>query len=439
MNVRRLCVATSLVAAFSALAVHEVAAAGSAASPSVASPVLNTLFRFNGTDGSTPQAGLTADPSGNGVLYGVTTGGGTLGAGTVFRLAPPAKGQTAWRYIILYSFQGSGGSKPDGQSPQSEVLIDPKNGVIYGDTALGGPNNYGTVFQLRPPKSGSKWQESVLANFENGTAKGENPNGALVFDGDGGLFGTALLGGTYNEGTIFHVGPPNGKGWQLKVLQQLGATSTDSTQPFAGLVRDPSTGVLYGTSSTGGSNSKGTVFRLKAINGRWQKTILYSFKGANDGSTPLGKVIIGSDGSLYGTAALAGAYNSGVVFQLSPPTGTGTKWTYRVLHQFLGGTNDGMQPKNLVVGSNGVMYGATLYGGGSTVCTGGCGTIYKMTPPPTGSKTWKEVVLYRFKGSNDSASPQGMMVVDTANNDTLYGTTIGGYNGGVGTIFRLRH
>ena len=387
MNVRRLCAATSLVAVISALASQVDAAA-----PKVSSPVLTTLLRFNGTNGSSPQAGLTADPSGSGTLFGVTSGGGGTGAGTVFKIAPPAKGKTTWRYNIVYNFKGSGGTKVDGQSPQSELLIDPKTGVIYGTTVNGGPNNYGTVFQLRPPKSGtSTWQELILANFQNGTAKGQNPHGALVFDSDGGVLGTALVGGKYNDGTIFHVTPPaTGTGWKFAVLQQLGATSTDSMQPNAGVVRDPSTGVYYGTSSTGGASSKGTVFSLRAVKGGgWQKTILYSFRGGNDGATPLGKVIIAADGSLYGTAALAGAYNKGVVFQLAPPTGSGTKWTYRVLHQFLGGANDGMQPKSLVVGSSGVMYGATLYGGGSSVCSGGCGTIYKMTPPPTGSKIWE--------------------------------------------------
>ena len=139
------------------------------------------------------------------------------------------------------------------------------------------------------------WQESILANFQNGTAKGQNPHGALVFDSDGGVLGTALIGGKYNDGTIFHVTPPaTGTGWKFAVLQQLGATSTDSMQPYAGVVRDPSTGVYYGTSSTGGTYSKGTVFSLKSVKGGgWQKTILYSFRGGNDGSTPLGKVIIG--------------------------------------------------------------------------------------------------------------------------------------------------
>ncbi|HVZ51572.1 MAG TPA: choice-of-anchor tandem repeat GloVer-containing protein [Pseudolabrys sp.] len=407
----------------------------------MASPVLNTLFRFNSTNGATPQAGLTADPSGNGTLFGATSGGGASGIGTIFKLAPPAKGKTTWRFNTLYSFQGNG-TKADGRNPQSPVLIDPKNGFIYGVTFNGGPNEYGTVFQLRPPKSGTTaWQESILANFQNATARGQNPRGALAFDSDGSLVGTAVLGGRYNDGTAFRLVPPNGKvGWQFKLMQNFGVTSADSMQPNGGVVRDPSSGVLYGTSSAGGAGGKGTVFSLKAVKGGWKETILYSFRGGNDGATPLGNLIIGSDGSLYGATALGGAYNSGVVFQLVPPTGSGTKWTLRNLHQFLGGTNDGMQPQSLAIGSKGVLYGSTLYGGGSTVCSGGCGTVYQLTPPPSGSKIWKEVILHRFSGKADSAAPQGMLVVDTADNDTLYGTTIGGYSGtDVGTIFRLRH
>ena len=430
MNVRRLYAATTLVAAISALPSHVIAA-----SPSVASPVLTTIFRFDGAKkGSLPQAGVTADPAGTGVLYGVTTGGGAYGSGIAFKLKPAA-GKNLWPITILHDFKGNG-SNADGRNPMAELLVSPGTGAIYGTTANGGPNDKGTVFQLLPPRSGqTAWRQSVLANFDNYQARGANPRSALIFGGKNSLLGTALLGGGKNDGTAFRLTQPSGKGWGFSLLHTFGATSNDGVQPAAGLVRDPSTNVLYGTTVTGGKHNSGTVYSL--TQGGGQTTILYSFTGGNDGGAPTGNIIIGADGSLYGTASIGGAFNNGVVFQLKPVSG---KWKFRVLHQFLGGSNDGAQPKGLAVGTGGVLYGATLYGGGSSICTGGCGTVFKMTPPSGGGQVWTETLLHRFGGRSDSSAPQGTLAVDTNDNDTLYGTTTGGNTGNdYGTVFRLRH
>lgn len=430
MNVRHLYAATTLVAAVSALATHEVAAA-----QKVASPVLTTIYRFDGAKkGSLPQAGVTADPAGTGVLYGVTTGGGAYGSGIVFKLKPAA-GKKAWPITILHDFKGNG-SNADGRNPVAELLISPSTGAIYGTTANGGPNDKGTIFQLLPPRSGEKtWRQSILANFDKYQARGANPRSALIFDGRDGLIASALLGGRKNDGTAFRLTPPSGKGgWGFALLHAFGATGDDGVQPGAGLVRDPSTNVLYGTTVTGGKHNSGTVYSLKQ--GTGLITILYSFTGGDDGGAPNGNIIIGADGSLYGTASIGGAFNNGVVFRLKAANGN---WKFRVLHQFRG-ANDGAQPKGLAVGTGGALYGATLYGGGSNVCNGGCGTVFKMTPPASGGQIWKETVLHRFGGRGDSSAPQGTLAVDTNDNDTLYGTTTGGNTGNdYGTVFRLRH
>jgi len=435
MNVRRLYAATAMVAVFSVFAGHEAALA--------ASPVFTTIYRFDGTTAARPQAGVTIDPAGTGALFGVTTIGGTNGAGTVFRLRRPAPGKTVWRFTILYNFRGNGGNV-DGRVPVAELLIRPDNGTIYGTTAYGGTLDFGTVFRLQPPPTGqTTWSEKVLLDLAGQPAMGANPHGALIFDGSGGLVGTTLLGGKYNLGTAFHLLPPGpgGTTWKFRDLHDFGATAADGTQPNAPLVRDPSSGILYGTSTAGGAHNAGSVFSVKTVAKVGPvSTTIHSFTGGNDGSTPNGNLVIGPDGSFYGTAAIGGANGTGVAFKLVPPTGTGTKWTYRVLHQFLGGINDGAQPKGLTLGSDGKLYGTTLYGGGSSICGGGCGTVYQLTPPPAGGQNWKFTLLHRFTGRTDSAAPQGMLAVDTSDNDTLYGTATGGYtDSDFGTVFRLKH
>jgi uncharacterized repeat protein (TIGR03803 family) len=111
----------------------------------LAAPVETVLYRFTGgSDGANPIAGLIADNTG--ALYGTTQGGGTGNAGTVFKLTPPAKGQTAWTETVLYNFC-SQPSCSDGLSPQTGLIAD-ERGTLYGTTLSGGSSGAGTVFKL---------------------------------------------------------------------------------------------------------------------------------------------------------------------------------------------------------------------------------------------------------------------------------------------------
>ena len=112
----------------------------------VAAPVETVLYSFTGSDGAGPIAGLIADK--DGALYGTTLNGGTAGYGTVFKLTPPAKGQTAWTPTVLHSFTNS-----DGSSPNAGLIAD-NSGALYGTTAGGGTAFSGTVFKLTPPAKG---------------------------------------------------------------------------------------------------------------------------------------------------------------------------------------------------------------------------------------------------------------------------------------------
>jgi uncharacterized repeat protein (TIGR03803 family) len=181
----------------------------------------------------------------------------------------------------------------------------------------------------------------------------------------------------------------------------------------------------------------GTIFKIDTTG---NLTVLYTFTGYADGCDPYPGVILDAAGNLYGTAEGGGSgycgYGDGVVFELDP-TGRLT-----VLHTFGGG--DGANPQSvLLFDSAGNLYGTTIYGGGSNVCQGGCGTVFELTPNENG--TWTESVLHSFctvDGCADGWYPgEGPLVIDAAGN--LYGVAgFGGANqcfqgGGCGLVYRL--
>jgi uncharacterized repeat protein (TIGR03803 family) len=240
------------------------------------------LYRFaGGSDGASPGIGsLIADKEGN--LYGTTYGGGNLscsppfGCGTVFELSPPAEGQTAWKETVLYRF--AGGS--DGQNPEAGLIAD-DSGALYGTTEGGEYGNAGTVFKLTPPAKGqTNWTEAVLYNFcsQPGCSDGKNPYAGLIADKEGALYGTTETGGRGGNGTVFKLTPP-GKGqtaWTEIVLHRF-AGGSDGEGPIAGLIADNS-GALYGTTLVGGTGAAGTVFKLTPpAKGQtnWTEAVLY--------------------------------------------------------------------------------------------------------------------------------------------------------------------
>lgn len=184
---------------------------------------------------------------------------------------------------------------------------------------------------------------------------------------------------------------------------------------------------------------------LLAATAAWPATesLLHTFAGGSGGASPHGALIFDSAGNLYGTSQLGGTINSncpsgcGTVFQLIP--GSNGQWTETVLHVFLGGAGGGQSLGGLIFDGNGNLYGTTSSGGTSTNCTGGCGTVFELTPTANGRWTWQ--ALYSFTGTG-GAVPVGRLALDSAGN--LYGVTEFGGNsanctGGCGTVFELIH
>jgi hypothetical protein len=206
------------------------------------------LYSFQGgTDGSTPTGGIVFDKAGN--LYGATTDGGADNCypiaycGTVFQLTPPANNGDSWTETVLYVFKGA--KFGDGDLPAGGLVID-SQGNLYGTTAYGGTGNCllegspgggcGAVYELSPPaQKGGAWTETILYSFPT-AVQGYLPQGDLVFDGDGNLYGATDFGGGYGTscnpyyqycGAIFELSPPQqkGGGWTETVLYGFKGTS----------------------------------------------------------------------------------------------------------------------------------------------------------------------------------------------------------------------
>jgi uncharacterized repeat protein (TIGR03803 family) len=407
------------------------------------------LYSFTGgADGAHSFAGLVEDSAGN--LYGTTLDGGTAGAGVVFKVAA-AGGQT-----VLYSFPGLG--YPQGGYPQGGVILDSASN-LYGTTSYGGAGGTGVVFKLD-----TAGQETVVYSFP-GTADGGNPMAGLIRDSAGNLYGTTYQGGTAGAGVVFKV---SAAGHETVLYTFTGGS--DGGYPQGGVIRDPA-GNLYGTTVGGGAAGAGTVFKVDAAGG---ESVLYSFTGGADGGYPYASVVRDSAGNLYGTTVDGGTAGAGVVFKLDTtgqetvlhnftgyPDDGGNPYAGVALDShgnlygttaFGGAEDDGVVYKVGSAGQENVILSFTygpggcdpqsgvildsagnLYGTTSECGAAGYGVVYKV------ARSGEEAVLYSFcslTACADGTSPGAAGVIrDSSGN--LYGTTGGGGTAGYGVVWEL--
>jgi uncharacterized repeat protein (TIGR03803 family) len=324
----------------------------------------------------------------------------------------------AQTFTTLHSFDGT-----DGKVPQGGVILG-LDGNLYGTTPEGGANsndNSGTAYKVTPQGA-----RTVLHNFcsRTGCAGGAAPVAGLVLGTDGNFYGTAEAGGG-----------PTGGGTVYKVTSQGGFTTlynfclqqqcTDGSGPTGALTQGTD-GNFYGTTNGGGTNGKGTVFKVTP---HGALTTLYSFcpqAGCVDGQNPWAGMVQGSDGNFYGTAQYGGAHGGGTVFKISP------QGKFTTLYSFCALSNcaDGENPfAALIQAADGNYYGTTLYGGTKG---GPFGTVFKITP------LGKLTTLYSFcsvTNCMDGITPYGGLVQGP--DGTFYGTTNTDGQNFEGTIFRL--
>lgn len=345
--------------------------------------VLTPIYEFNGTDGEFLAGRITVGP--DDALYAASGLGGIpdcadgAGCGLVLSLRSPQSFCRSllclWTQTTVYEFNPLN-IPNDGYAPNGGIVFDTA-GNLYGTTASGA-TSLGTVYEISP--SGDNWTERAIYDFHGGS-DGGYPNAGMVLDQAGNLYGTTYQGGDsscyLNEdacGVVFKVSPTS-NGWVESVIHTF--QYSDGAYPLGGLIAD-SNGNLYGTTSIGGSNNGGTVFELTPSNGGWNFQVLYNFTGNPRSQVgPEGLLAIDSSGNLYGVTNSEGTQSAGNLFKL---TRSGNTWSYTDVHDFgINPTNGAFPEDGPTVDASGNLYGTALVGGSGT-CPYGCGVIYKITP-----------------------------------------------------------
>jgi len=303
------------------------------------------LYAFTGgADGGEPVSPVMFDSQGN--LYGTAQNGGAHNYGVVFKLTPTGK---TWTETALYSF--AGGS--DGENPTAGLIMD-SQGNLYGTSDLCafelspsggnwtlqviyelgggthaaltmdpagnlfGVNSLSYAFEISPNGSGGWKPATVIHTFAGAPGDGYYPEGTLVLDKAGNLYGTTTNGGTNNFGTVYELSPGSGGVWSEQILHSFGGTNTNGDEPWAGVVLD-AVGNIYGTTPFSlQQGTAGTVFELmpQVGTGTYKEKVLWTFNFTN-GADPMGGVILDGSGNLYGTTSSYGAMNGGNVYRIN--------------------------------------------------------------------------------------------------------------------------
>lgn len=368
-------------------------------------------------------------------FYGQMMACGPGNLGRIFKLDTSTTPPT---FTTLYSFSLSGGWDPEGG------LAMGSDGWFYGTTLRGGASDRGTIFRFDPASiqpDGTGFQTLHSFDYDHGA----EPRGDLVRGADGKFYGTTYTGGSAFAGTIFRLDPsttPPAFTWLYDFPRNGSGQFYEGSFPLAGVVEWG--GYLYGTALFGGADNRGTIFKFdpaaKAM--VWVKSFTGT-GGAQPGGQPNTKLVLGARGTtLYGTAVVGGAQNSGTVFSVTS-TGTFTK-----LYSFSGW--DGQSPLELTEVSDGILLGTTYIGaalggnvfkleapgttatvsGGGTICGIGSATIQAaLTGPQPWNVTWSDGVTQ----TNITTSPVTRPV--SPSSTTVYTLTAFTGAGEPGTTF----
>jgi uncharacterized repeat protein (TIGR03803 family) len=392
---------------------------------------LTVLYSFQGSpDGASPSGPVTLDD--NGDIFGVTATGGNSNVtgcgnensyGTVYELTPSAG---SYEESIIHRFNSK-----DGCDPLGAVVVDAA-GRVFSAAHFGGQNYAGTVVALAPVylnPAAAGYREAAVYSFGQ-AEQGDYPTGGIIESG-GALYTTAGAGGASNDGAIVAFTDPGLTATDVYAFKGRSKTTADGASPWGTLFAG-SSGMLYGTTSSGGDTGKsaprcvdgcGTVFSFLPSPSGGAETVIWRFTPGL-GEYPYSGVVVDPSGNIYGTTHSGGPSNYGIVFKLTPAA---RGFSETILHTFDPGTQsqptyDGTMPGGLVlVGST--LYGVTVQGGSE-----GSGTIYEVSTNGSGYE-----ILHDFTGP-DGAVPVGSLVW---NGTSFYGTTAAGGNSYRGTVFQF--
>ena len=320
---------------------------------------LTILTTFNGTNGQQPDGRLIADGAGD--LLGTTSEGGANGYGTVFKITKTGSSYSSTP-TTLASFNGA-----DGDAPFAGLIADA--GDLFGTTANGGSGfgtpafPAGTVFEIAKNSGGYTSTPTALVTF---SADGRFPEGNLIADATGDLFGTTYEGGLTDthtgngSGTVFEIPYIDGSyaSTPTTLVHFNGTDGATGANPLGGLIADAA-GDLFGTTQNEGANGNGTVFEIPYVDGSYASTptTLVNFDGAN-GNAPEAGLIADADGDLFGTTQGGGTDGAGAVFEIPYVDGS-----YASTPTTLASFNTGNPQSALIEDAAGDLFGVTTMGG----------------------------------------------------------------------------
>jgi uncharacterized repeat protein (TIGR03803 family) len=356
------------------------------------------LHQFtNSQEGSLPLRGVIAATDGK--LYGTCYSNGVGAVGTIFRMEKDGAG-----FEVLRAFLSTGG---DGRFPVAP-LLEGSDGSLYGTTFFGGGAAVGCLFRLN--KDGSNF--AILHRFTN-SISGANPSAALIQGHDGRLYGTAETNGPGGEGVVFAIGT---NGSSFTILHSFSSTIPGLRKPQGALLQS-ATGTLFGTAADGGGSGFGGVFSLEPDGTGFQ--VLHEFSSAGgDGRVPVAGLAFGGDGNLYGVTQFGGGFVNGSIFQLAQNNSG-----YVKLRAFTGTNGDGGNPVGaLVPGPDGALYGTTSAGGDFN-----SGSIFRLALSTPGPSLSADLVAgpllrlkwpssgsgFRLQANPEAANPLGWQSVPT--------------------------
>jgi uncharacterized repeat protein (TIGR03803 family) len=287
-------------------------------------------------DGSSNGKGATSrttpTQASNGIIYGMTSGGGTAQDGVLFAYDPVSQG-----YVVLLCFN----SGDDGDRPMG-ALVQGMNGKLYGTTYNGGVNRSGTIYEF--DLTHGTYNKKMDLSLENGAY----PMGGLMRSTNGNLYGLARFGGINNSGVLFEYDPV------LNQYKKKFDFPGDASNPI-GVLAQHANGTLYGVTENGGINNNGVLFSWNPVTGIFTELLL--FDGYGNGGKPTGTVLIEGD-LLFGLAATGGSGNNGVFYSYDLKSGSPSVITY-----FDGKLRGATPLGSLLKAENGKFYGLTNRGG----------------------------------------------------------------------------
>ena len=365
-----------------------------------------SIHDFNKPAGDGEYLNEPVTEGSDGLLYGATRGGGPQNSGLVFRME-----KSGASYRILHAFDPS--STTNGSAPWGGV-VEGRDGRLYGATRYGGAEGAGTLYSLARDGSGFR----IIHAFSTNGWFGRYPMNSVIQARDGRLYGRTLSGGETNGATVFGLNT-DGSGFQI--LHSFERSDIENYIAFSGLL-EASDGLLYGTASSEGPNRAGSVFRLHKDGSGIQTLHFFTGTGKGpEGRAPDAGVTESSEGMLLGTTEGGGFDDFGVLYRINRD---GTD--YRILYEFTAQRAEGYAPSSPPVeGLDGALYGTTYYGGPEDT-----GSIYRIRKDGTGM-----IFLYTFGDVDCPAWPYSALKL--CSDGAFYGTTYNGRGDVYGAVFRI--